>query len=311
MEYVSIGNSGREVTKIGLGTWQFSSGWGYGKEYNKEDAIRIIHKALDMNINLIDTAEAYGWGESERVIGEAIKGYDREEIIITTKFLPTAVRSSAINRALKKSLKRLQTPYIDIYLIHWPNPLQEGGFLKNMEKMVDEGLIRYIGVSNYSQDRLQKAQGKMQNYRIQVDQVNYSMVRNNAETKLLPYAQEEQILIMAYSPLAQGWLTGKYSVETGSPKGVRRRNRIFRKRNMKRGSNLLNTLKEIAEEHQVSVSQVALNWIIRNPVVVAIPGAKSIDQVQSNVAAINFELSGQDVERIKNALKEFHPRLIF
>ncbi len=311
MKYTVIGNTQKQVSKIGLGTWQFSSGWGYGKEYNKKDAIRIIQKALDSNINLIDTAEAYGWGESERVIGEAIKDYDREEIIITTKFLPITIRSSAVIRALKKSLKRLQTPYIDIYLIHWPNPLREGGFLKHMEKMVDEGLIRHIGVSNYSQDRLKKAQDKMHSHRIQVNQVNYSMVRNKAEMELLPYAQKEQVTIMAYSPLAQGWLSGKYSVETGSPKGIRRRNRIFRKRNMERGSNLLHTLKEIAEENQVAISQVALNWIIRNQVVIAIPGAKNIDQVQSNVAAVNFELSDQDVQRIKNALKDFHPRLIF
>lgn len=151
----------------------------------------------------------------------------------------------------------------------------------------------------------------MKKQKIQVNQVNYSSVKNKPEIKLIPYAEKEQVKIMAYSPLAQGWLTGKYTLETKSPKGVRRRNRVFRKQNMKRGANLLNTLKEIADNYQVSVSQVALNWVIRNPVVIAIPGAKSIQQVQSNTAAIDFELSSHDVERIKNELKEFHPRLIF
>jgi aryl-alcohol dehydrogenase-like predicted oxidoreductase len=311
LKYTTIGLSRRKVSQISLGTWQYSSGWGYGKEYTKVDAIKIVHQAIDSDINLIDSAEAYGSGESERVIGEAIKGYEREDIIISTKFLPMALRSSAVERALKKSLNRLQTSYIDIYLIHWPNPLREVSFLRKMEDFVDDGLIRNIGVSNFSQTRLKKAQSKMKKHKIQVNQVNYSLVKNKPETKLIPYVEKEQIKIMAYSPLAQGWLTGKYTLETRSPKGVRRRNRVFRKQNMKRGTFLLNTLKEIAENYQVSVSQVALNWIIRNPVVIAIPGAKSIEQVQSNIAAADFELSAQDVSRIKEAQKNFHPKLFF
>lgn len=311
MKYTTIGLSKRKVSQISLGTWQYSSGWGYGKEYRKEDAIKIIHQAIDSGINLIDTAEVYGSGESERVIGEAIKGYDREDIIITTKFLPMALRSSAIERALKKSLNRLQTSYIDIYLIHFPNPFRGVSFLRKMEDFVDEGLIRNIGVSNFSQARLKKAQSKMKKYKIQVNQVNYSLVKNTPNEKLIPYAEEEQIKIMAYSPLAQGWLTGKYTLETKTPKGIRRRNRVFRKKNMKRGAFLLKTLKEIANNHQVSVSQVALNWVIRNPVVIAIPGAKNVDQVHSNVAAADLELSAQDVSRIEEAQKNFHPKLFF
>ena len=311
MKYTTIGLSKRKVSQIGLGTWQYSSGWGYGKEYTKEDAIKIIRQAIDSGINLIDTAEVYGSGESERVIGEAIKGYDREDIIVTTKFLPMALRSSAIERALKKSLNRLETSYIDIYLIHFPNPLRSVSFLRKMEDFVDEGLIHNIGVSNFSQTRLKKAQSKMKKYKIQVNQVNYSLVKNKPEEKLIPYAEEEQIKIMAYSPLAQGWLTGKYTLETKTPKGVRRRNRVFRKKNMKRGAFLLNTLKEIADNYQVSVSQVALAWVIRNPVVIAIPGAKNVEQVQSNVAADDFELSAQDVSRIEGAQKNFHPKLFF
>ena len=311
MKYTTIGLSKRKVSQIGLGTWQYSSGWGYGKEYTKEDAIKIIRQAIDSGINLIDTAEVYGSGESERVIGEAIKGYDREDIIVTTKFLPMALRSSAIERALKKSLNRLETSYIDIYLIHFPNPLRSVSFLRKMEDFVDEGLIHNIGVSNFSQTRLKKAQSKMKKYKIQVNQVNYSLVKKKPEEKLIPYAEEEQIKIMAYSPLAQGWLTGKYTLETKTPKGVRRRNRVFRKKNMKRGAFLLNTLKEIADNYQVSVSQVALAWVIRNPVVIAIPGAKNVEQVQSNVAAADFELSAQDVSRIGEAQKNFHPKLFF
>ena len=249
MKFTVIGNTNVKASQIGLGTWQFGSkGWGYGTDFNKADAISIVHKALDLGINVIDTAEAYGYGESERIIGEAIKEYDREKIIITTKFLPMAIRPSAVVKALNKSLERLNTGYIDIYLIHWPAPWLVGRVLNHMEKMVDEGLIRHIGISNFNLKRLQKAQNKMQNHRVQVDQVNYSIARNKAKNDLLPYTQREKITLMAYSPIGQGWLTGKYTAGD-SPGGVRRRNRLFSKRNFKRGERLLSIIREIAEDH--------------------------------------------------------------
>lgn len=152
VKFTNIGSSKRKISQIGLGTMQFGSKlWGYGQEFDKKDAIAIVHKAFDVGINIIDTAEIYGFGKSERIVGEAIRGYDREKFIICTKFLPKAIRPSAVVRALKKSLKRLQTDYIDIYLIHFPNPLLPlGRTLNYLEKMVDEGMIRYFGVSNFS-----------------------------------------------------------------------------------------------------------------------------------------------------------------
>jgi aryl-alcohol dehydrogenase-like predicted oxidoreductase len=310
VKFINIGSSKRRVSQIGLGTMQFGSkGWGYGQYFNKKDAIAIIHKAFDVGINLIDTAEIYAWGKSERIIGEAIQDYDREEFIISTKFLPKAIRPSAVVRALKKSLKRLQTDYIDIYLIHFPNPLLPlGRTLNHLEKMAEEGLIRYIGVSNYSKKRLQAAQKKMRTYRIQVNQVNYSLVKSGAEKELIPYAQNEDILIMAYSPLAQGWLSGKYSIEKPIPKGTRRMNRIFTTKNLKRGESLLSTLKEISENHDVTMAQVALNWVTRSPTVTAIPGAKSISQVESNAKSVDFELTKNEVVQIEKAIKEFKPK---
>lgn len=309
MKFTVIGNTDVKVSQIGLGTWQFGSkGWGFESDFNKADAISIVHKALDSGINLIDTAEAYGRGESERIVGEAIKGYDREKIVLSTKFLPTAVRPSAVVRALKKSLDRLDTDFIDIYLIHWPAPwLPLGRTLKNMEKMVDEGLIRYIGVSNFSKGKLSAAQAKTHDHRIQLNQVNYSIARNGAEKDLLPYAQINKITIMAYSPLAQGWLTGNYSHDH-VPKGIRRRNRLFTKRNFKRGKELLGVIKEVSENHQVTMAQVALNWVVRNPSVVAIPGAKSIAQLEANTRSLDFEFSKAEIDRIKKAYSGFQPR---
>lgn len=306
MKFTVIGNTDVEISQIGLGTWQFGSkGWGFERDFNKADAISLVHKALDLGINLIDTAEVYGRGESERIVGEAIKDYDREEIVLCTKFFPKAVRPSAVVRALKKSLNRLDTDFIDIYLIHWPAPwLPLGRTLKNMEKMVDEGLIRYLGVSNFGKGRLSTAQAKTKTHRIQVNQVNYSIARNSVEKDLLPYTQNNKITIMAYSPLAQGWLTGKYSQEQ-VPKGIRRRNSLFSKRNFNRGEELLAMIKEISENHQVTMAQVALNWVTRNPSVVAIPGAKSIAQLEANAGSVDFGLTKAEIDRIKKVKKGF------
>ncbi|MFX0016121.1 MAG: aldo/keto reductase [Promethearchaeota archaeon] len=310
MKFSVIGNTDVKASQIGLGTWQFGSkSWGYGTDFNKADAISIVKKALELGINIIDTAEVYGQGKSEIIIGEAIKDYDRENLIISTKFMPTAIRSSAVVRALNKSLKRLQTDYIDIYLIHWPAPWFIGRVLNQMEKMADDGLIRYIGVSNFNQKRLQNAQKKMQNHRLQVNQVNYSIAKNKAAKDLLPYVQRERMTLMAYSPLAQGWLTGKYSADN-SPKGIRRTNRLFSKRNFKRGEQLLSIIREIAEDHQTTMAQIALNWVIKNPSVIAIPGAKNLAQLEGNVNSTEFELSNDEIDRIKKALKVFHPRLL-
>ncbi|MFX1283047.1 MAG: aldo/keto reductase [Promethearchaeota archaeon] len=309
MKFTVIGNTNVMASQIGLGTWQFGSkGWGYGTDFDKSDAISIVQKALELGINVIDTAEAYGWGKSESIIGEAIKGYDRDKFIISTKFLPMAIKPSAVVRALNKSLKRLNTDYIDIYLIHWPVPWLINRVLNHMERMVDEGLIRYIGISNFNLKRLQNAQKKMQIHRVQVNQVNYSIAKNKVENDLLPYTQREKITIMAYSPLGQGWLTGKYAAGN-SPGGIRRRNRLFSKRNFKRGEQLLSIIREIAEDHQVTMAQIALNWVIRNPTVIAIPGAKNLAQLEENIGSAEFELTNDEINRIEKALKEFHPRL--
>ncbi|MFX1250116.1 MAG: aldo/keto reductase [Promethearchaeota archaeon] len=312
MKFVNLASSNIKVSQIGLGTWQLGSReWGYGEEYNRETAIKIIHKALELGINLIDTAEIYAGGESERIIGEAIKEHDRESIVITSKFFPRAIRPSSVVKALKKSLNRLQTSYIDIYLIHWPLPTPPiGRTLRHMEKMVDEGLIRFVGVSNFSRKRLQRAQSVMLKHKVEVNQVNYSMVRNTIEKDLLHYARSEKKLIMAYSPLAQGWLTGKYSADKPRPKGIRRLNRLFTKKNLLRGEPLLNTLREIAQEKQITMAQLALSWTIRDPTVVAIPGAKSVTQLEDNTKAADFQLSDDDIQRINIALAKFNPKLV-
>jgi len=175
--------------------------------------------------------------------------------------------------------------------------------------MVDEGLIRTIGLSNYSRKAFSKAQKKMKKHRLQVNQINYSMVKNKAKKEFLPYAKEEMITLMAYSPLAQGFLTGKYSVNN-APKGIRRINRMFRKKNLKRAKPLFEALNEITNKHGSNMAQIALSYLIQDPEVIAIPGAKNIDQVQSNAKASEVVLSPNDLELIETALASFKPKLL-
>ncbi|MFX0091695.1 MAG: aldo/keto reductase [Candidatus Hodarchaeota archaeon] len=307
MKFVNLASSTTQISQIGLGTMQLGSKeWGYGIDFDRETAFKIIYKAFDLGINLIDTAEIYAMGNSERIIGEAIKGHDRESIIICTKFFPKAIRPSSVIRALKGSLERLQTSYVDIYLIHWPlHTPPIGKTLKHMEKIADDGLVRFIGVSNFSKKGWERAQSVMSSHKVEVNQLKYHMIKNEIEKDILPYARSEQALIMAYSPLAQGWLTGKYSADKPGPKGIRRLNRLFSRKNLRRGEPLFTVLRDIAQERDISAAQLALNWVIRDPHVVAIPGAKSVAQVEDNARAAEFELSEEEIWRIETAITKF------
>ncbi len=158
MKYLELGRSGIKISKVGLGTWQIGSlYWGWGKEFDRDQAIKLIRTALDCGINFIDTAESYGGGVSEITIGEAVKDV-REEVVIATKVSPIHLTYKGVKKALKRSLKRLDTKYIDLYQVHWPNPLipiEET--MRAMEELADEAKIRTIGVSNFSLNRLQRA----------------------------------------------------------------------------------------------------------------------------------------------------------
>jgi aryl-alcohol dehydrogenase-like predicted oxidoreductase len=312
MRYTKIGKTAMKVSQIGLGTWQIGTkGRGYGKYFDKNDSIKIIQHAIDSGITLIDTAEAYGRGKSESIIGEAIQGYERENIVLISKFLPTAIRPSAVIRALKKSLKRLRTTYLDVYLLHWPNPLLPlRSTLQHMENLIDEGLIRSIGISNYGLKRFISAQEKTQNHRIEVNQVNFSMAKPKIKDTFLPFAKEQEITIMAYSPLAQGFLTGTYS-QNKFPKGTRRTNRLFTKSNFKRAKPLFEIIENISDKYAMSMAQVALNWLIQDQEVIAIPGATSISQLEKNIATTDFNITKEDLSLLDEQVNKFKPRWFF
>ncbi|MHA2297988.1 MAG: aldo/keto reductase [Candidatus Hodarchaeales archaeon] len=307
MKYTTLGNTDLKISSIGLGTWQLGNrAWNYGEgDFNKKQALKLMNEALEHGINIFDTAEVYGNGKSEKIIGEFLNEH-RNEVIIATKFMPATVIPSKVKKAVANSLRRLGIKTIDLYQIHWPNPvLPLGKTLRHMEDLVNQGKIRYIGVSNYSTKRLKNARSKMKKYDIVSNQVNYSLIKRGPENSLIDYARKEKITIIAYSPLAQGFLTGKYSTNNPPPKGIRGMNLIFSKGNLKRAEHLLNLLRIIANKHEATPAQVALSYLIRDDRVVAIPGAKNLEQVRGNTRATDIILSEMDVKQIVDVFSKF------
>lgn len=304
MRYVEVG--GARLSVIGLGTWQFGSReWGYGRDYAATTAIDITRRALDLGINLVDTAEIYGFGQSERILGRAL-GHRRDEAFIATKVFPVFPLGPVVEQRARASARRLGVSVIDLYQVHWPNPVVPlETTMAGMRRLYEQGLIRYAGVSNFGLGRWQHADRAFGGP-VLSNQVEYSLVVRRAESKLLPWAQANDRLIIAYSPLAQGFLSARWD-GTSMPGGVRSNNALFLPENLERGRALLDALREIARAHDATPSQVALAWLVRKPNVVAIPGASSVEQLERNAAAADLELGDDDNERLTRAAEGFEP----
>ncbi len=261
------------VTTIGMGTWGIG---GYeNPDYSRDgEGIKVLRHGLELGVNLIDTAEFYGAGHSEELVGEAIKGFEREYIFIISKVWPTHFDSESAKKAARGSVKRLGT-YIDLYLLHWPvddfRRIEET--LHALEELVDEGLIRYIGVSNFDLELLRKSQEVMRKYEIAANEVKYSLRDRWPETTgLLDYMKREKIALIAYTPLEKGALT---------------RNKC---------------LAEIGKRYEKSSAQVALNYLIWEENVVAIPKAGSKVHLEENFGAMGWRLSKEDREKARRCV---------
>jgi aryl-alcohol dehydrogenase-like predicted oxidoreductase len=302
MKYVEVG--GVRVSAIGLGTWQFgSTEWGYGRDYARTEAIKILHRSLDLGVTLIDTAEAYGLGRSERIVGEAIRGR-RDSVFVATKIFPIGLPFMVAWRA-RGSARRLGVDHIDLYQQHWPNRMfPPGSTMPRMRKLVADGLIRHVGVSNHSLAQWQAAESALGGS-VLSNQVRFSLTSREPQADLLPWAQREGRIVIAYSPLAQGFLSGRYDAEHLPGGSARRTNLLFLPENMTRASELVDTLRSIAKQHDATPSQVALAWLIRQPNVVAIPGASSVAQLETNVAAAELELSDDEARMLVDAADRF------
>jgi aryl-alcohol dehydrogenase-like predicted oxidoreductase len=305
MRYVEVNGIG--VSAIGLGTWQFGSWeWGYGETYAQQEALAIVRRALDLGINLIDTAEIYAFGRSERIVGEAIAGR-RDAAFIATKVFPVLPLAFVVEQRGRASAARLGIETIDLYQVHWPNPLVPiGTTMDGMRQLQRAGVVRHVGVSNFSAAQWEAAEHAL-GAPIVSNQVEYSLVARRAERAVLPYARRAGRLVIAYSPLAQGFLSARYDADRAAPGGIRRTNALFTRENLARAAELLATLREIARGHDATPAQVALAWVIRRPNVVAIPGASSVAQLEANAAAADVQLSADEDARLTGAADRFRP----
>ncbi len=293
MKYVEVG--GVKLSSIGLGTWQFgSTEWGYGAEYNRVEAGNIVRRALELGINLVDTAEFYGFGRSERIVGEAMRGH-RSDVFIATKIFPVGLPFMTEWRA-RRSARRLGVDRLDLYQLHWPSPLfPPRATMPRMRQLIEEGLVAHVGVSNHNLSQWKQAEDALARP-VLSNQVLFNLVNRGPERELLPWAQQNGRVIIAYSPLGQGLLSGKYQDVT--PTNLVRRRGAFSAANRARLAPLIAALREIGAAHRATPAQVSLAWLIRKPNVVAIPGASSVKQLEENAAAGAVELSDEESARL-------------
>ena len=270
MEVKELGSSGLKLPEIGLGAWQYSSGPG------------PLRRGIALGANLIDTAEAYS---TERVVGEAVEG-QREQVFIATKVSSRHLRYEDVLEAAERSLERLGTDCIDLYQIHSPNssvPIVET--MRAMEELVDKGKVRFIGVSNFSVSQLEEAQQALPKYAIVSNQVLYNLFDRQIEHSLFPYCQQSHITILAYSPLARGALTSKPLLRHRASMEV---------------------LGRIAEETGRTLAQVALNWCISKPNVIAIPKSNRVERVEENCQASGWRLTEDQIATLDRAFSQDH-----
>jgi aryl-alcohol dehydrogenase-like predicted oxidoreductase len=294
-----LGYSDLKVTVVGLGTWQFSESWGV-TDY--ETAKSIISKAAEVGINLIDTAEVYGNGLSEEFVGRALKELGlRDQFVIATKIPGQFLSYGDVFKATKRSLERLGVDSIDLMQVHWPpcwHNIPTCEYMRALEKLVDMGLIKYIGVSNFAPELLESARACLAKEDIVSNQVRYNLIERDAEKEIIPYAEQEGLSIIAWSPLAQGILTGKYTLDNLPQfKDVRADNPLFHPDNFRKlYTTIVEQLINLSKAYGKTPAQIALKWLIQSSeTVIVIPGAKNPEQVEANaVAAEQWELKVDD-----------------
>ncbi len=307
MRFVEV--AGVRLSAIGVGTWQFgSSEWGYGEQYASTTAAEIVQEALDLEVNLFDTAEIYGMGRSERILGGALHAR-REQAFIASKVFPVFPISPVVQWRAVQSARRLAVDHLDLYQVHWPNPLVPvPSTMRGMRALLDVGLVRHVGVSNFPTGWWRRAERAL-GVPVLSNQVQYSLAcrKPDREGGAVPYAQEYGRLVIAYSPLAQGLLGGRYDVDHPPPGSARATNPLFLTENLERAAGLIAALREVAQSHGATPAQIALAWVIRRPNVVAIPGASSVEQLQRNCEASDIELTADEDARLTDESDRFQP----
>ncbi len=310
-----LGYTDLELTTVGLGTWAIGGPWDFGwGPQDDDDSIGTIRHALDLGINWVDTAPAYGLGHSEEIVGRAIKGR-RDDVIVATKCglvwedpsgrsVESSLKAASVRREAEESLRRLHVERIDLYQIHWPNPDEEiEEAWEEIARLVEEGKIRYAGVSNFSVGQIRRAQ---KIHPVASLQPPYSMVRRDVERDLLDFCLENEIGVVVYSPMQAGLLTGKFSKERLDalpPDDWRRKNAQFREPQFSATLKLVERLRPIARNANRSLAELAIAWVLRRPAVTsAIVGARRPDQIEGTAYAGDWELTSAEIDTIEELL---------
>ncbi|TCD12813.1 aldo/keto reductase [Pedobacter frigidisoli] len=325
MEYRKIGNSDLELSVITFGAWA-AGGWMWGST-DRNDAIKAIKAGYDLGVTSIDTAPIYGQGDSEEIVGDAIKGISRDKLQIVTKFgmrwdlakgnlamksknnagedidvYKYAGKESVIYEC-EQSLKRLGTDYIDLYQIHWPDlttPISET--FEAVSRLIEQGKVRYAGVCNYDGAQLKEAD---QTLEIVSNQIPFSMVNRGVEKETVPYCIENNKSVLAYSPMERGLLTGKITADYKFEEGDHRQgNPYFKPESIAKTNAFLAKIKPLADEKQATLSQLVLGWTIERPgITIALVGARNAKQSIQNAEAINVKLTTDEIQFINTELK--------
>ncbi len=313
MQKRQLGTTDMELTTVGLGTWAIGGPWEYGwGPQDDNEAVGAILEALDQGINWIDTAPAYGLGHSEELVGRALRQTRHKPYIATKcgilwnekKERVVHLKRDSVRKECHDSLRRLGVERIDLYQMHWPDPepdIEEAW--EEMARLVKEGKVRYIGVSNYSVQQMERV-AKI--HPITSLQPPYSMLRRDAEKELLGYCAKHKMGVVAYSPMQRGLLTGKFGPErlaALAPDDHRRRAPEFQEPQFSATLELVEGLKKIAERNGRTVAQLAVSWVLRRPeVTAAIVGARRPGQIAETAPASDWNLGKKDIEEIEKLL---------
>ncbi len=323
MQYRQLGRTGLKVSEICLGTMTFGSRFLNIAQVGQDDATRMVERALEAGVNFFDTADVYSFGESEQILGQALKslGVDRDSVVIATKvrspMSPEAGQGTGdlnnvglsrkhIMAAVEASLRRLQTDHIDLYQVHgWDirTPIEET--LRALDDLVRDGKVRYLGCSNWSARHLAKGltlAGERGWERFVSLQAYYSLAGRDLEHELLPLADEEGLGILPWSPLAGGFISGKFRRQQDKPEGARRSDFDFPPVDHEKAFDIVDVLEAIATETGATIPQVALAWLLHRPAVSSvIIGAKRMDQLEDNLGASGLQLGTDHLERLDKA----------
>jgi aryl-alcohol dehydrogenase-like predicted oxidoreductase len=313
MQTRKLGFTDLELTTVGLGTWAMGGPWLYGwGPQDDDEAVGAVRTALEKGINWVDTAPIYGLGHSEELVGKALKQTSQKPLIATKCGLLWSgqnhripcLKAKSIREECHTSLKKLGVDVIDLYQMHWPQPQEdvEEGW-EEMAKLAEEGKVRYIGVSNYNVEQLKRIQKIAPVASLQPP---YSMLHREAEDELFGYCEENNIGVVAYSPMQRGLLTGKFSQERLAALALddhRRKNPDFQEPQFTATLQFVDELRPIAERNGRTLAQLAISWVLRRPeVTAAIVGARRPEQIVETAPASDWDLSREDIDEIERLL---------